>query len=183
MKQRKQIRRKSRWVKLSLLLVVLCGCIVAGPLIGLIIVDAVRNSYKECEPKELLGELESRFNITFPQEVVEFKTATTTPVEGDILFIVTFCGNDKTLERFFGSFPKTDGEMSIDWDYVDSGRVRKNQSWPPLGWLRQAIEIQTGKIGEYTLGDRRMIIYVDTTNKENCVVYIKGFFRYRTSAA
>lgn len=147
--------------------VLIFACSYFGHMMG-----GYQERYVGCDPKKLLPNLESLFHISFPREVIEVKAAKTAiAIEGVIPFLVKFRAQPNVVDRFWRSF--TDEGLPIFWEsYEPEIDIRGSHSWRPPRWFTKPI--RQGKVGMYKSGKGTIMIYVDTTDEKNFVVYLKG---------
>ena len=127
--------------------------------------------YRECEPEKLLSDLERTFDINFPTEIKNVKTART-PGSWDgtaSSFAVRFSADPATLDRFLESFP-----IRIKFDQYRLPDTRDSPAIRTPAWFTEPIG--QGKVGGYYPPVEKMKIYVDTTDKSVFVVYLSGFY-------
>lgn len=155
---------------------------VVGVLVGLIVFPRLlvfsmgySERFIEREPQQMVVRLEKIFSIDFPEEVREFKAATSQSSwlkRNMISFIVKFTADPDTVDRFFESFPQ-----KVEFDpYDPTDDLRLSLPRTPQ-WFKKPI--QQGKDGYGGVrGPRKNIewIYIDTGNKKSFVVYLKGLY-------
>jgi hypothetical protein len=139
-----------------------------------------RRSYAQrhikCDPEVLARSLERVFAIDLPENVDEPKAAKMNlTIGGDIHFLLKFSADSNDTDSFVETLAKTSQNSSIDWlVYREETDGRGYHTWPLPRWFTKPID--DGKVGDYSLGDRSMTIYLDTGHKEDVVIYIKGWF-------
>lgn len=141
----------------------------AGPYFFLRIFDG-KFKFRECEPAALVSGLEKAFDISFPAEIKEIKTARTLggwdSYSSD--YLVKFSADPNTVDAFLESFP-----MKItlkEYKYDDDDR-RLAPSLGTPNWFTQTI-----KEGKKASLRSDIEIYIDTTDKSNFVVYLTGYY-------
>lgn len=122
----------------------------------------------ECAPEELIPDLEKMFDIDFPKDIREVKTAKTIPMDGVIWFIVRFTAEPHVVDAFVKSFRRGVGLVNYDpeWD------MRNTISSFTPAWFTKSI--RQGKMGDIP-GHGQKEICIDTTNEKEFVVYFHGF--------
>jgi len=140
------------------------------PLIGYYKARAYNSRPVECTPQDLIPDLEEMFNIDFPKDIKEVKTAKTMPLDGAIFFIVKFITEPEIVDTFVQSFSRGIGWGSYDpeWD------MRSVDISHAPDWFTETIT--QGKMGDYRLAGPKMSIYIDTSVETNFVVYLHGFY-------
>jgi len=161
------------------LLAILAGCAVLFGLTYLTYqIGNYQKRYVDCDPEQLLADLERVSHVNFPDDIQKVKAAKSVPVEGDILFIVKFTCKPNALNTFLKSFP--DEPLKIELEaYKPDYDLRKASFWPPPRWFTEVIGY--GKEGALFLDNRRAEIYIDTTNEKPLVVYIRGSYSKRAA--
>jgi len=128
--------------------------------------------YRECKPEKLLPELESCFDINFPEEIEQIQTSHT-PGGWDSSvseFIVRFSANPNTVEALLDTFPP---KTKIDvYTPVDDDRSVGAAGLRTPDWFLKPIE--KGKIAHTPSGQPE--VYIDTINKDTFIVYIHGLY-------
>ena len=127
----------------------------------------------ECDPEAFLSDLERVFDINFPAEIKQVKTARTPGSWDSTLssFVVKFSADVNTVGRFLESFA---GEIPFN-PYNLAGDQRGLTSRPPPPqWFTGAIK--EGMSGTHRLATPSMGIDIDTTDKRISVVYIRGTY-------
>ena len=134
----------------------------------------LRRSCVECDPNELLPNIEKLFNINLFVDAKQIKTAKSIPIEGGIYFLVKFILDSNTVKDFLSTFP----ENSTLGTFQQNKNVRR---WQPSTvipkWYLEPI-----KQGEvWKLDSKYGTIYFnfDTTNKKTFVVYLNGYYMKR----
>ena len=134
--------------------------------------------YLECDPRELLADLERVSDVNFPVDIQNVKAARTVPIEGDFLFILKFTCKPDVLNAFLESLP--DEALGVELQpYNAEDDLRKAGFWPPPRWFTEAID--EGNEGLLLLDNRRAQIYVDTTNEKQLVIYMRGSYPQRAA--
>ena len=161
------------------LLAILAGCAV---LFGFTYLTYQIGNYQrrhiDCDPEQLLSDLERVSHVNFPDDIQKVKAAATVPIEGDILFILKFTCKADILNTFLESFPNEPLKIELE-AYKPDYDLRKASFWPPPSWFTEVIE--HGKEGALFLDNRRAELYIDTTNEKSLVVYIRGSYSKRAA--
>jgi hypothetical protein len=124
----------------------------------------------ECTPEDLMPSLENIFNIDFPKDIKEVKTAKTIPLDGATFFIVKFIAEPEIVDTFVKSF-----SIGIGWgSYDPEWDMRSVDISNAPDWFTETIT--QGKMGDYWLAGPKMSIYIDTSVETNFVVYLHGFY-------
>ncbi len=139
------------------------------PSIGYYKARAYNSRPVECSPQNLIPDLEEMYDIDFPKDIREIKTAKSIPIKDHITFIVKFIAEPDIVDIFIKSFLKGIVLVKYDpeWD------VRSASVLPLPAWFTKPI--QQGKMGEVPgHGDNE--IYIDTINEKEFVVYFFGYY-------
>ncbi|MHC4499050.1 MAG: hypothetical protein ACYS21_08075 [Planctomycetota bacterium] len=126
-------------------------------------------------PEELLPQLQKLFDVNFPEDIENLKTAKSVPIEGVVYYILKFNSKPQTVERFL----KASGEeielgpYRPDWDRRGSLLPR-----PVPRWFREPIERGNMGVLSYSVKGS-MILHIDTHDDSSYVVYIQGSFYTR----
>ena len=164
-----------RTVIIVLLGIALAGGITLGLFVGVLGIRVYQGKYTECNHKELFPTLEWVFDVDFPVNAKEVKAAKTPSREGSVHFIVKFCADPNTVNRFLEFAAER-----CDFEPYERGYAFTTNGWPSPRWARTPIKqgrkhtLRSIK-GELISTDAHL--YVDTTNKENFVVYVEGSYR------
>lgn len=126
--------------------------------------------YRECEPEKLLPELESWFDINFPEGIEQIQASHTLGVwdSSSSHFIVRFSAEPNTVKVFLETFPPKTIIEPYTTDGDDRSISASRRGTPD--WFLKPIE--KGKIALTPSG--QIEVYVDTINKDNFTVYIYG---------
>jgi hypothetical protein len=130
--------------------------------------------YRECMPEKLLPELESWFDINFPEGIEQIQTSHTLGCWDSSWshFIVRFSAEPNTVEAFLETFPpKTTIELYTYTPNDDDRSVSAARLRIP-DWFLNPIE--KGKIAHTPSGQPE--VYIDTINKDTFTVYIQGLY-------
>jgi hypothetical protein len=126
----------------------------------------------ECNSQEVIQSLEKVFGIKFPVGVTDINTAKSIPIDGAIHSIVRFRAKPIIVEKFFESFHK---QPQFELYGMDGDRRNSDLS-PVPNWFDTPI--QDGNIGIYTSANYKgyMEIYIDTSDEETFIVYLKSLY-------
>lgn len=128
----------------------------------------------ECASEALLPVLETTFDINFPDDFREIKTAKSRPIEGHIEFLVKFAAAPDAVDGFLKSFQEN-RLCKVELSPYDAKLDRRKcQRWPPPEWFTKPIS--HGKQGNYYPGFGIIEFSIDMTDKTNFVVYLYGFY-------
>jgi hypothetical protein len=155
-----------------LLTIVLGLAVFIVPVVGILGIRVYLGRYRECNPKELLPMLERVYDVNFPADIVQLRTAKTPNHDKAIFFIVKLTTEPSVVNRFLGNIVEMD-----DFEPYERGHTFTTYGWPSPSWARQPIK--QGK--KYTTSSVRGVrtrayIYIDTTHKDNYVVYMQGIY-------
>jgi hypothetical protein len=64
-----------------------------------------RGRYYSCVPEELIADIESVFDLKFPDGITEIKAAKTIQREGSVSFLIRFTAEPNVVDAFINSFP------------------------------------------------------------------------------
>lgn len=158
----------------------LIAVFVLSTIIYLFLFGTLKRSYRkradmlkpfECSPKQLLPQLEVAYDITFPKELFEVRTAKSSiPDEGFVHFLVRFATEPNSVEKFLGTFSE-----EITFQKYDTNQDFRNQvaRWEILAWYKTDI-VKGKKVYSSLAGDAT--IYVDTSNSKQYILYFDGFY-------
>jgi hypothetical protein len=128
--------------------------------------------YIECKPEELLPDLERIFDVNFPEGIREVRTAKTRGLwdSTDSAFIVKFSAPPDITNKFVESFPEkvTLGSYEAESDF------RNNRQLSTPQWFIESIK--KGNEGSVYASNKDIDLYIDTSNKKNFVVYLRGYY-------
>lgn len=172
--------KKRKDLIIVLLSLALIGLISFGLIALTIGVRLYQQRYIECDPKELLPTVELVFDFNFPVDIKDVKAAKTPSIERYEHFIVKFCADPNIVSRFLESVE----ERPRSVPYVQKHTFTPAPGgWFSPGWHRAPVKQDR----KYTLLSSekqpsvltKVDLYVDTTDKENFVVYLDGSYRIR----
>lgn len=128
--------------------------------------------YRECEPEKLLPELESWFDINFPEGIEQIQASHTRGVWDSPMshFIVRFFAEPNTVEALLETFPPKTTIESYTPDGDDRSIAASRRRTPD--WFLKPIE--KGKIAHTPSG--QLEVYIDTINKDTFTVYLQGMY-------
>lgn len=123
----------------------------------------------ECNPEDVLPFVEKDLFVDFPEDIKQLKIAKSKYKIQFMNFLIRFSANPNTVDQFLKSFPE---EVKFESYIRDSLSGRFLPKWfkEPIRVGKRNVKSVKGekcKLGE---------IYIDTTDKENFVVYLKGFY-------
>ena len=155
---------------LFLLIVFVCAGLVGLFYMSLRAGD-YQQQYRQCDPKQLLTAFGDKYGVNLPHNIVNIKAAKTIPIENSILFIIKFEAKSDDMDIFIKSF--SDDMLAIEPYEPWSGQRARNKTgfWRPPKWFREPIT--QGERGYHNEGMR---IYIDTSDKENFVVYLSDWY-------
>lgn len=169
--------KKLKNMIIVLLSLALAGGIFLGMIVLLIGVRSYQERYIECDPKELLPIVELVFDVNFPVDIKDVKTAKTPSIEGSAFFLVKFCAEPNTVGILLKSIEKRSRSVPYERKHTFTTGVL---ILPSPGWARAPIK--QGR--KYTFrsaykkqpASTDVDLFVDTTDKENFVVYMEGVY-------
>jgi len=123
----------------------------------------------ECDPEDVFPFVEQAFSIVFPEDAEQIKVAKQKYERTFVHFLIRFRADPNALDMFLKSFPKK----------VEFGPYSRDSrsGWFLPKWFKEPIRI--GKRQVSVLAGHKgnlQEFYIDTTDKENFVVYLKGFY-------
>lgn len=127
---------------------------------------------QECSAKELIPDLEKTFDINFPDDIEDVKTAKTIPIDGTIMFALKFAAKPETVSKFFSSLPEQ--IRLYKEEYLITRDRRADKHYPPPEWFTMAI--RNGNIIFYSLAGGKVTFYIAAENQDKYIVYLDGFF-------
>jgi len=131
---------------------------------------AYQARYVKCDSEKLLDELERTFDIEFPSNIKDLKTAKTSRhgLDASISFIAKFTAKPETVDNFLASFK---GGVNFDVPYDQDDDLRGAYAWTPPMWF--TVPIRKGRRVRLNASTAPHI-YIDTTDEENYIVYLRG---------
>jgi hypothetical protein len=167
-------------VKITLIIIALLAVLIAG---ACFILSAFAHwqmdrifakpfRYRECEPEKLLPELESWFDINFPEGIEQIQTSHTLGVWDSPMshFIIRFSAEPNTVEALLETFPPKTITVPYTTDGDDRSIAASRRRTPD--WFLKTIE--KGKI-VHTPSDQPEA-YIDMINQDNFTVYLQGMY-------
>lgn len=146
----------------------------------LIVPRAYQQRHIECDPKDLLPIVELVFDVNLPVDIKDVKAAKTPSIEGLAFFLVKFCAEPNTVGIFLKSIEERSHSVPYERKHTfTTGSI----GWPSPKWAR--VPIKQGR--KYTLrsayqkqpASTDVDFFIDTTDKENYVVYMEGVYLMR----
>ena len=174
--------RKSRRCIIIFLVILLLGVgsgiIFLGFRYLVLMIPDYQERYLEWDTKEGVLKLERVFGFDFPENIREVKVAKTPAIDGAVLFLVKFVAEADTVTSFIDTFPPwlpNEPWRKIEFEPYkrELDRRKPRRRFKPA-WFKKPI--QQGKIGDYGKAYGTITIYIDTTDKNNYVVYLNGFY-------
>ena len=121
----------------------------------------------ECQSEELFPELERVFDIHFPKNIKEVKTAKSISHDSTATYVVKFVAESNIIDKFLESVSKKSHEVVVPYSLKDDGRKRAS-SWFSPSWF--TTPIQKGKKLSYSPALGVMEFYIDTSDTKRVVV-------------
>ena len=172
--------KKLKNMIIVLLSLALAGGIFLGMIVLFIGVRSYQQRYIECDPKELLPIVELDFEVNFPVDIKDVKAAKTPSIEGLAFFLVKFCAEPNTVGILLKSIEERSHSVPYERKYTfTTGCI----GWPSPRWAR--VPIKQGRKYTFRSAYKKIPVstdvdlFVDTTDKENLVVYLEGCYLIR----
>jgi len=123
----------------------------------------------ECNPEDVLPFVEQALFVDFPENIEHLKIAKSRYKKMFVDFFIKFSADPNTVDRFLKSFPKK-------VEFVPYSRDSRSERFLPK-WFKEPILLGKRKINSIG-GEKGNLkeIYIDTTYKENFIVYLRGSY-------
>jgi hypothetical protein len=129
--------------------------------------------YVECPPEKLLPLIENVSEVRFPKDIREVRAAKSIrPIEGNYLFLVKFIAEPNVVEEFTNTFRLGDEKIVLD-NYDKDEDSRNKYAYFPPKWFK--MPIKEGKHTGISIDCHGGILFIDTSDPKNYIVYLKGF--------
>ncbi|MGD0077763.1 MAG: hypothetical protein ABSB91_03940 [Sedimentisphaerales bacterium] len=126
--------------------------------------------YIETDPNQLFFDLDHALQIKMPKNIWDVNTARNYGQwdSSSSCFIVKFSAEPNTIDDFLSSLPEK--EDFIPYIKKEDTRYVQTRNWLAPSWFTEPINI--GKISKTA---NNYQIYIDTSNKQQYIVYLCGY--------
>lgn len=157
----KHLKRIISWV--------ICAVVFIAFLLSVCVYREMKTLYYqrcvECNPNELFKTLE----LGDPNNITELYVAKSRRIDSVATYLIKFNMASKLFEEYIESI---DGEVSFTGDYDVNFDYRDT----PFGPKWFTTPISNGKYGDLWWPRSLCFIYIDTSNKDYNIVYLKGHY-------